>query len=230
MKIRKNSFSLLAFLFVTLLAEGQMCPCKFGKEDSIKSLRYEIGINGFSYNEQLVNFYSNVSYFQKSYLPGIKLKRHFDNFSARLGFDYTESKYEFKTTEEMNWNENNGSNYTNTLKLGLEKTVLYNYFQLFIAADVVLLNSNYSGITEGRGDIALYYKYPYNFKLNAIGISPVLGFKYRPIERVSISMETSLSILYWQTKGNEALYRNESSSSLVVSPVGLLSLNYHLLR
>jgi len=230
MKLRNNLFSLLACLFVTPLAEGQMCPCKFGRDDSIKSLRYEIGINGISYNEQLVNFGSNVSYFQKSYLPGIKLKRHFNNFSARLGFDYTESKYNFETTEVMNWNKNNGSNYSKTLKLGIEKTVLHNYFQLFIAADLVLLNSNYSGITEGRGDIAPYYKYPYDFRLNAIGISPVLGFKYRPIERLSISVETSLSILYWQTKGNQALYRNESSTSLVLNPVGLLSLNYHLLR
>ena len=115
MKLRNNLLSLFAFLILTPLAKGQMCPCKFGKEDSIKSLRYEIGINGLSYNEQLVNFYSNVSYFQKSYLPGIKLKRHFDNFSARLGFDYAESKYEFETSEEMNWNKNNGSNYSNTL-------------------------------------------------------------------------------------------------------------------
>ncbi len=230
MKLRNILLSFLAILSFTHFAEAQMCPCEFGKDSSKKPLRYEIGINGFVSNEQLINFSSDRSYFQNNYIPGIKIKRHFDNFSARLGFDYTESNYQFETNQGMNWNKNLGSNYSKTLKLGIEKTVLNNSFQIFVAADIVLSNSNYSGITEGRGDIAPNYKYAYDFKLNAIGLSPSLGFKYRPIERISISLETSLSILYWQTKGNEAIYRNESSTSLVVNPIGLLSLNYHLLR
>ena len=45
-----------------------------------------------------------------------------------------------------------------------------------------------------------------------------------------IRLRVSLSILYWQTKGNQAPYRNERSTALVVNPVGLLSLNYHLFR
>ena len=230
MKLRSNLLPLLAFLILTPIAKAQMCPCEFGKDSTIKPLRYEIGINGFTYNEQLINFYSNRSYFQKNYIPGIKIKRHFDHFSARLGFDYTEAKYELETSGVMYWNKNIGSNYSKTLKLGIEKTVLNNAFQIFVAADLVLLSSNYSGITEGWGDIAPYYKFPYNFKLNALGISPSLGIKYRPIERISISLETSLSILYWQTKGNQSPYRNESSTALVVNPIGLLSLNYHLFR
>lgn len=230
MKFKNILLSLTAILSFTRVAEAQMCPCEFGKDSSKKPLRYEIGINGFISNEQLINFSSNRSYFQNNYIPGIKIKRHFDNFSARLGFDYTESNYQFETNQVMNWNKNLGSNYSKTLKLGIEKTVLNNSFQIFVAADIVLSNSNYSGITEGRGDIAPYYKYAYDFKLNAIGLSPSLGFKYRPIERISISLETSLSILYWQTKGNQTIYRNESSTTLVVNPVGLLSLNYHLLR
>ena len=230
MKLRSNLLALLAFLIFTPIAKAQMCPCEFGKDSTIKPLRYEIGINGFTYNEQLINFSWNRSYFQKNYIPGIKIKRHFDHFSARLGFDYTEAKYELETSGVMYWNKNIGSNYSKTLKLGIEKTVLNNAFQIFVAADLVLLSSNYSGITEGWGDIAPYYKFPYNFKLNALGISPSLGIKYRPIERISISLETSLSILYWQTKGNQSPYRNESSTALVVNPVGLLSLNYHLFR
>ena len=230
MKLRSNLLPLLAFLIFTPFAQAQMCPCEFGKYSSKKPLRYEIGINGFVSNEQLINFSSNRSYFQNNYIPGIKIKRHFDNFSARLGFDYTESKYQFETNEVMYRNKNIGSNYSKTLKLGIEKTVLNKAFQIFVAADLVLLSSNYSGITEGWGDIAPYYKFPYNFKLNALGISPSLGIKYRPIERISISLESSLSILYWQTKGNQAMYRNESSTALVVNPVGLLSLNYHLFR
>ena len=230
MKLRSNLLALLAFLIFTPIAKAQMCPCEFGKDSTIKPLRYEIGINGFTYNEQLINFSWNRSYFQKNYIPGIKIKRHFDHFSARLGFDYTEAKYELETSGVMYWNKNIGSNYSKTLKLGIEKTVLNNAFQIFVAADLVLLSSNYSGITEGWGDIAPYYKFPYNFKLNALGISPSLGIKYRPIERISISLETSLSILYWQTKGNQSPYRNESSTALVVNPIGLLSLNYHLFR
>jgi hypothetical protein len=230
MKLRNNLLSLSAILFFTHFAQAQMCPCQFGKDSSKKPFRYEIGINGFTSNEQLINFSSNRSYFQNNYIPGIKIKRHFDNFSARIGFDYTESKYQFDTEEEMNWNKNLGSNYSKTLKLGIEKTVLNKSFQIFVAADLILLSASYSGITEGRGDIAPYYKYPYNFKLNALGISPSLGLKYRPIERISISLETSLSIIYWQTKGNQAAYRNERSTTLVVNPIGLLSLNYHLLR
>ena len=230
MKLRSNLLALLAFLIFTPIAKAQMCPCEFGKDSTIKPLRYEIGINGFTYNEQLINFYSNKGSFQKSFIPGIKIKRHFDNFSARLGFDYTESKYQFETNEVMYWNKNIGSNYSKTLKLGIEKTVMNKGFQIFVAADLVLLSSNYSGITEGWGDIASYYKFPYNFKLNALGISPSLGIKYRPLERISISLESSLSILYWQTKGNQSPYRNESSTALVVNPVGLLSMNYHLFR
>ena len=230
MKLRSNLLALLAFLIFTPIAKAQMCPCEFGKDSTIKPLRYEIGINGFTYNEQLINFSWNRSYFQKNYIPGIKIKRHFDHFSARLGFDYTEAKYELETSGVMYWNKNIGSNYSKTLKLGIEKTVMNKGFQIFVAADLVLLSSNYSGITEGWGDIAPYYKFPYNFKLNALGISPSLGIKYRPIERISISLETSLSILYWQTKGNQSPYRNESSTALVVNPVGLLSLNYHLFR
>jgi hypothetical protein len=172
-----------------------MCPCEFGKDNSKKPLRYEIGINGFTSNEQLINFSSNRSYFQNNYIPGIKIKRHFDNFSARIGFDYTEAKYELETSGVMYWNKNIGSNYSKTLKLGIEKTVLNKAFQIFVAADLVLLSSNYSGITEGWGHIASYYKFPYNFKLNALGISPSLGIKYRPVERISISFFPFNSIL-----------------------------------
>ena len=95
MNLRNNLLYLLVFLVFMPFAQAQMCPCKFGKDNTIKPLRYEIGINGFSYNEQLINFYSNKGSFQKSFIPGIKIKRHFDNFSARLGFDYTESNYQF---------------------------------------------------------------------------------------------------------------------------------------
>lgn len=223
--------SIFAFIFFNfaLNIKAQMCPCEFNKGEN-KPLRYEFGLNALNFNENIVNFYSAKRKYAPQVLPGLKIKRHFNSYSIRLGFDYLEQKFDYQSLDPLNWNINNGNSFSKVLKLGIEKTLVNRRIQVFIAADIIGIKSNISGITEGYGDFAPYYKKPYDFKLSAIGISPVLGLKYRPIERFSISLETSLSVIYWKTKGNQSVYRNESNESLIINPLGLLSFNYHLLR
>lgn len=229
MKTKLNLIFLSCFFSSIISSYAQMCPCQFGKSTD-KPMKYEIGLNSFTYFEDLINFNSSKPVFSTQIRPGIKIKRHFNHSSLRLGFDYLENKYSYNANEPMNWNLNTGNSFSKNLKIGIEKTVINKALQVFVAADLVLKSARYSGISEGSGDFAPYYKKAYNFKLLAIGISPSLGIKYRPIERISFSLETSLSIIYWQTKGNELVYRNESNESLIMSPIGLLSINYHLIR
>ncbi len=225
--LRSKNLLFVLSHFLALNLSAQMCPCEFGQSGKDKPLRLEIGINGLNYQEELFNFYNPLPVYHQNFLNGLMLKYHFNKLSLRAGFDYSANSYSYVAETASDYNKNDGNRFRKDLRAGIEKSLYTGKIQVYAAADLLLSRGNFSGISAGRGDQTAEYHLPYRFKSNAIGVSPGLGIKYRPLKRFSISMEASLSILHYRTYSKDGVYQNESGGSLLFNPLRVLSLNYH---
>lgn len=217
---------LLLTLFAISPLKAQMCPCEFGKDKGSKTLRNEFGINAFNLHEELINFYSEKVNYVPTAFTGFNLKRHFDNFSLRGSYTYSQHKYTFRLDDEMNFNQNTGNGYNHDFRIGIEKTFHVSKLQYFAGVDVVFNSGKYNGITEGFGDFQPYYKLPYNFATKYYGLSPMVGIKYRFSQLLSASMETGLQIVSYTTN-QSSLYQSENGLALMVQPVRSIGINFH---
>jgi hypothetical protein len=202
-----------------------MCPCEFQSKNSGKTLRNEIGANLFNMHEVLINFNSLTPSYQVNYANGFMYKRHQDKFSIRVGFDYLEHAYKYNASDTTGYNNNKGKSFSKNFRAGLEKTLIFKKLQIFAAADLFVSQSRYNGISEGVNGIVAY-AIPYSFNVFSFGISPALGIKYRFMRRFSVTAETSLSPMYYQTSKSDA-YDSESNSAVLFNPLRALSFNYH---
>jgi hypothetical protein len=215
-----------AFLILSDL-NAQMCPCEFGGSKGAKTLRNEVNFNLVNAQEELINFTSKRSVYVTNYTNGILFKHHFNKFSARLGFDYVEHSYRYEaSTDQFNYNLNNGKSFTKNFRLGVEKSLFEGKLQPFFAADIIYSRGRYNGITEGYGDFMLPYRLSYAFNSTAYGLSPALGLKYRPFRRFSITAETAFSFIHYKTYGSRE-YPPRKALELLTHPLRMLSFNYH---
>jgi len=222
----KAPLILTIVFFVISSLNAQMCPCDFKSSGSEKSLRNEIGANLINISEVLINFTSPKAVYLHNYAKGFMLKHHFNTFSIRAGFDYNENTYRYEAGGAGNYNLNNGKSYGKDFRIGAEKTIFDKKLQAYGAADMLVSTGHYTGMSEGYGDLLPAYKTSYAFNSIAYGISPAVGIKYRPLRRFSITLETSISILYYKTSSSRA-YKSESSTALLSNPLRVLSFNYH---
>jgi hypothetical protein len=213
-------------LFSVFTSKAQMCPCEFSKDKNAKVLRNEFGLNTFNLHEELINFYSENIQYIPAPLSGFTYKRHFNNYSLRAAYTYSHHTYKFAIDNAMNFNKNDGYAYNHDLRIGIEKTFNVSDLQYFAGVDLVYNSGIYNGISEGFGDFQPYYKLPYRFKTTYIGLAPIVGAKYRFSNRWSISLETGLQMVHYQTQATEA-YDKENGIALMVQPIRSLGLNYH---
>jgi hypothetical protein len=203
-----------------------MCPCEFGKDKNAKVLRNEIGLNAFNLHEELINFYSENIQYVTAPLAGFTYKHHYNNYSLRAAYTYSQHSYHFEIDDAMNFNRNDGYAYNHDIRLGIEKTFNVSELQYFAGVDLVYNTGIYNGISEGFGDFKPYYKLPYRFKTTYLGLASVVGAKYRFNQRWSLSMETGLQMVHYQTQ-ETAAYAKEKGMALMVQPVRNFGLNYH---
>lgn len=219
------------FLFFCLaeISQAQMCPCEFGGPDKRRALRDEIGLNVYNVNEVLFNFNAMRAVYQQNHVNGLMYKHHFDKFSLRAGFDYLQYSYNYQYGESgmMGYEHNSGNSRTTDLRAGAEKVLIGRKLQVYSAIDLLFSSARYAGTDEGQGDFPGPYKYDYAFHSQALGISTTVGLKFRPFRHFSVSAETSLSLIYYQTKQQAGPRSNDSGPALIKSPLRLLSFNYH---
>jgi hypothetical protein len=226
-----KTFLFISFFLAFSNLQSQMCPCEFGGRSAEKPLRFEIGINTFNYNEPIMYFGEEWPVFIKNASHGVLAKYHFDRYSLRAGFDYSEYNYKYLSGDpDYYYSLNSGKSFGKHFRVGIEKALVKRRVQVYVSGDLIFATEQFNGISEGRGDFIWWgYKDAYRLKMNSFGISPSLGLKYRPLRHFSISLETSVSLLYYQSRpqGNGYKINYGSSTDILFSPVRLLSFNYH---
>lgn len=227
MNFSMKNLLLTFFIVASSTLSAQMCPCEFGKGDSIKPKRFEIGLNVFNAQEVLVNFYQQNPEYSLNYLNGIQFKYHLNKFSFRAGMDLLYHKYDYEVNDPMNYNKNVGENNGYNIRLGLERSFIEKYFNLYYALDLLYHNDKYKGVSEGSGDIRPYYIDNYEFDVQAFGVSPAFGIRFRPIKQISIGLETSLSIIRFKSTKVKGGYEDEKSTTLLFNPLRIASINFH---
>jgi hypothetical protein len=213
-------------LFAILPLNAQMCPCEFGKDKGAKTLRNEIGFNAFNLHEELINFYSEKVKYVPTAFKGFTFKRHFNNYSLRAAYTYSQHDYSFTLDDAMNFNKNDGVGFNHDFRIGIEKTFNVSELQYFAGVDLVYNSGKYNGMTEGFGDFQPYYKLPYNFTTTYYGLSPFVGIKYRFTQLLSASMESGLQMVGYSTN-QSTLYQSENGIALMVQPIRSLGINFH---
>lgn len=215
----------------SLYAEG-MCPCSFVKGKDTSTLKYEIGINTYTVQEALFNFWSPSTFHYYNTLPGLRFKLHQNNYSLRAGFDHVSNSYHLRDTNPLNYQSITGSSQMNVVRIGFEKTMIEGPLSIYTAADMVYANAHYKGNDQGHGDFNPGWNYDYTLTAKAIGVSPAIGIKYRPFKHWSIGLETQLNLMYYKVNYQyQALNTyKESGMALLFNPLGSLSLNYHFNR
>jgi hypothetical protein len=141
------------FIFILIGAitlKAQMCPCEFGNDNKIR-FRNELSINLANLNEDPNSRHFFYRDYKANYINGIMFKHHLDKYSLRAGFDFITSDYKHKILTSQGSESYEGSNYYNNLRLGVEKTVLNKFIQVYLASDLIFSKSNHNGIYKYSG-------------------------------------------------------------------------------
>jgi hypothetical protein len=203
-----------------------MCPCEFGSASGEKPLRNEFGVNVFNAQQVLFKF-TNQALYRSNVMNGFMYKRHFDRFSLRAGFDYLEQSYRYEQLSRHFYSMTTGKAYSKNILLGIESSRDLGKIQPYIFLDALLGNSRYNGILGSSGDFNPdYSESNYSFNYLATGGFTGFGIKYRPFRHFSITAETSVAIIYYNTY-KTSNFTPTSSVELIVNPLRALTLNYH---
>lgn len=203
-----------------------MCPCEFGKDTNSKIRRNEILLTGINIHEDLINFYSEKVLYVFAPVSGITYKRHLNQLSFRAAYSYAQHEYQFRLDDASDYNRNDGYGYNHDIRIGLEKTFSTSKLQYFAGVDLVYNKGIYNGVSEGFGDFRPYYMSSYRFTATSIGVSPLVGVKWRFSKLLSASMESSLQMVHYATTGSVE-YNDEKGIALMVQPIRSLGISFH---
>jgi hypothetical protein len=202
------------------------------EKEKFKVLKYELGLNFCSFLNLWTSPVYNIT--ENSYINGLSLKRRYSQSAIRISFDRMHINLGVPGEKEKGsrtfYYKENGTKIINELRLGAEKELLKRRFRPFIAADLLFGYGRSEGIIEGNGDFPPYYfTYEFKNKRSYIGIAPAVGLKYQVCDRLSVTLETNLSVIAFHETD---LLTSETSNLIEVyfNPLRLLSLNYLLRR
>ena len=164
-------------------------------------------------------------------LRGIHYRRYRDFSAFRLQFDY--ASYEIEPDECFDCLQIEGKARGGEVRVGWEWIAIFNRFEPYAGADLVLSYGTYQGTEIGTTSSGTYVNITDERKKSAMGISPVVGFRVFPAYAFSISAETSLNAMVYQTSvarqqiTPDLMNQNyiDSGGELLFNPVSHISLN-----
>ncbi len=155
---------------------------------------------------------------------GIGYKYHLKKGAIRLNSSFNISNTDYES-----------NNYLSTIsynkykiKTGYELHQNINKFQFFYGSDISYNAENEK--TENSSD------YFIEEKTKGYGVSPFVGLKFFINQRVSISSETNVSILFSESKqkitiinsSTQTIENSTSQTEIGLIPFGLITINFHL--
>ena len=161
----KQIFLFFIFILISSLS--------FGQDVHKVHKKLELGLNTFSYRENIVSRFGIDSKVGRA-ISGIYMKLHLKKLQLRGGYDYFQHHYKYVLTEEIvifDSDEGLDAKYKqNKFYIGIEKDILKTKLRPYAFADVGFYFSKYKGDKRGfPGWIS------YHFDLNSFAVSFMLG-------------------------------------------------------
>src|SRR2546428_4634029 len=145
--------------------------------------KYEIGLKLLSYSELVPikgTSYNNSAYYS-SYPRGIIFKTHDNQFSYRFSFNYRNYKRYGSDTLSNKYKDL-------SVRTGFEKDFIYSEIRPYIGFELFYYRSDFKGSFENPS----FQNSTLINARNGIGFSPIIGIKYSPIDRLTISVESNV--------------------------------------
>ena len=180
----------IATIFITLAYPA------FGQQDNASLSKNELGISLLSYASRPS---SNILFdktFHAHSFRGISYKRHIGQSAVRLAVARQQLSKRQPVPE--NWTSE-GDYEATIIKVGWERSFTSGRLSPYAATDVIGIKSFANG-SAGGGIVGTYH----DFEVDrlGLGLSPTLGFRYRPLRWLSVFAETSLDIIYSRYRGD----------------------------
>jgi hypothetical protein len=203
------------------MAQGVDCPNFKAKEQCGDN---EIGINLYN----ILNLKPNTSSrIYQNVFNGLMYKRHCRKNALRISVDFFHYNYSYyvKPGGGYPWySKDDSKTLIGELRLGYEHSFTLKKLRPFIALDALVQYGQTIGKSEGLGDFPPYegWNSNYTYRFIKYGVAPAIGLKYRPIYRLSFTVELNLNIVY--SSASQNFYKG---INIYFNPLRLLSVNYH---
>lgn len=185
----------------------------------------EIGINLFS----VLNLTrSSKEYFvQINYVNGLLFKRAWNKNAIRVGFDYNYRTSNWESGGTYQYVKGHDQQFVGKLRLGYERRFTLRKVQPFAFSDVSLSYGQTKGTSGGWGDwTPIYSESSFDIRTTEILLDHGIGLKYRPISRLSVSLEINFSFGYEHSRYTDNRDTGQQFN-FYFNPLRLLSINYH---
>lgn len=220
--IKLKAYFISFFLFINIFIFGQT-----HSETKIFN-KWTFGTILVSENNWMPSLQSN---WMPNFFPGVIAKYNLEQFSFRLGMEYTETIFDPNKIDSFYIID--GYKRETLLRVGIEKGIIIKRFFKPIVALDMFVSKSYSDTYGGGGFTGFYYQ-SYITSTN-FGLRPTIGIEFILSETFSISLESNYDF-QWSKRnieqanltmdeGFESRVDNYFSNSF--NSIGALSLNYH---
>jgi hypothetical protein len=174
----------------------------------------------------------SLKYVSENYVPtgyklrlpvGITYKKDYQRLTARYSINFNRNKTEYKWSGPDDFS---GFNYYSvwSVSSGIQKNIEYGELSIFYGLD---LFSNFSiykidydgGYTGGGWHEKFYHLW--------IGLSPVAGFQFNIVTRVTLSIETNYNLAFRFINTDHEQYPSVDSFQHYVNPINALTIFYN---
>jgi hypothetical protein len=190
-----------------------------GQENKINS--NHIGINVLT-----------LKYVSENYIPtgyqlrlpiGIAYKKDYQHFTARYSINYNRTKTEFEWGGPDGYG---GFNYYTVWSVtsGIQKSLNYGKLSIFCGLDIFsyfsIYKVDYGGGFNGQGWHESYYHL-------WVGLSPLAGFQYNIVPRVTLSIETNYNLAFRIINTDFEQYPFVNGFQHYINPINALTVYYN---
>ena len=212
----------LLFFFASIITYAQNSI----QPDAELFSKNEIGINLFNLTHRWPQPFYISKPFQQRYLTGWTFKHHFDKNTLRIGFDYDNADYALSESTGYSYFKDEGHRNLAKVRAGLERKFGNKNLKPYLFADLEFASGDIKGTRKGASDIiGSEYETQYNLKVFEYGFSAGLGLHYLLTHKISISVESNFSSLFYNNFDLGADYGGVSYK-ILLNPIRLLSINY----
>lgn len=194
---------------------------KAQKEPIQQTNHHEIGVDASPFLAQILpgSYYTGSPYM-------ITYRYHFKKSAIRAGIGYTLSTAETTTNDTLN------ESYKSSgliFRAGYERKVDFGrHWQFFFGLDARITTSN----SDRSYNYSLSQNYEQTEKNSTYGIAPLIGFRFKINERISVTTESSLLFYYYETDGsikstpdtynNNKEYKSEGYRTNFTEPINIV--------
>jgi hypothetical protein len=173
-----------------------------------------------------------LKYVSENYIPigyqlrlplGISYKKDLQHLTTRYSINYCRTKTEYKP---RGIDDYGGFNYYTvwSVSSGIEKNLYYGKLSIFFGLDLFtnlsIYKIDYGGGPIGQGLHESYYHL-------WVGLSPLAGFRYNIVPRVTLSIETNYNFAFRVINTDFEQYPGVEGFQHYINPINALTVYYN---